>query len=113
VLEAQIFAMQGEGDNAAFTREVGHPAARAIMAFGDGNYAEAVRLLRPIRGIAHRFGGSHAQRDVLDLTLVEAAFRAGETALAAALAAERAAVKPTSPFARLLASRAAALAQAA
>jgi len=110
VLEAQIAAMKGEGDNAAFTREVGHPAARAIMAFGDGNYAEAVRLLRPIRGIAHRFGGSHAQRDLLDLTLIEAAFRAGEASLAAALAAERVAVKPTSPFARLLASRAAALA---
>lgn len=107
VLEAQIAAMTSAGDNATFTREVGHPATRAIRAFGDGNYGEAVRLLRPIRGIAHRFGGSHAQRDLLDLTLTEAAFRAGEAALAAALAAERAAIKPTSPFARLLASRAA------
>jgi len=113
VLEAQAAAMKGAGDNVAFTREVGHPATRAIRAFGDGNYAEAVRLLRPIRGIAHRFGGSHAQRDLLDLTLIEAAVRAGEAALAAALAAERAAVKPTSPFARLLASRAAAHVQAA
>ncbi len=50
---------------------------------------EAVRLLRPIRNIAHRFGGSHAQRDVLDLTLIEAALRSGQKALAAALAAER------------------------
>jgi hypothetical protein len=111
VLEAQVAAMKGEGDNAAFTREVGHPATQAIMAFGDGNYAEAVRLLRPIRGIAHRFGGSHAQRDLLDLTLIEATIRAGDAALAAALAAERVAVRPTSPFARLLATRAAALAR--
>jgi hypothetical protein len=102
---------EGEGDNAAFTREVGHQATQAIMAFGDGNYAEAVRLLRPIRGIAHRFGGSHAQRDLLDLTLIEATIRAGDAALAAALAAERVAVRPTSPFARLLATRAAALAR--
>jgi hypothetical protein len=111
VLEAQVAAMKGEGDNAAFTREVGHPGTRAIMAFGDGNYAEAVRLLRPIRGIAHRFGGSHAQRDLLDLTLIEATIRAEDAALAAALAAERVAVRPTSPFARLLATRAAALAR--
>ena len=35
----------------------------------------AVQLLRPVRSIAHRFGGSHAQRDLLDLTLIEAALR--------------------------------------
>jgi hypothetical protein len=62
--------------------------------------------LRPVRHIAHRFGGSHAQRDILDLTLIEAAFRAGETRLNAALAAERLAAKPASPFAQLLAARA-------
>jgi len=90
VLEAQRAAMEGADDNAAFTREVGHPATRAIKAFGDGNYAETIRLLRPVRSYAHRFGGSHAQRDVIDLTLIEAARRAGLDRLAAALLAERA-----------------------
>jgi hypothetical protein len=75
--------MKGNGDNARIAREVGHPVARAIKAFGDENYAETVRLLRPIRNIAHRFGGSHAQRNVLDLTLIEAAARSGQKALAA------------------------------
>ena len=89
VLEAQRAAMDGAGDNASFTREVGHPATQAIKAFGDGNYAETVRLLRPVRSYAHRFGGSHAQRDVLDLTLIEAARRGGQENLAAALVAER------------------------
>ena len=112
VLEAQAAAMERDGDNAFFTREVGHPVARAIKAFGDGNYAEAVRLLRPIRNIAHRFGGSHAQRDVLDLTLIEAALRSGQTALATALAAERIEAKPTSPLARLFVDRAKAMARA-
>jgi len=56
-----------------------------------------VRLLRPIRSYAHRFGGSHAQRDVLDLTLIEAARRAGQKALAAALETERAST-PRLPF---------------
>lgn len=113
VLEAQRAAMTGLGDNADFTREVGHAATRAIQAFGAGDYAECVRLLRPIRNIANRFGGSHAQRDLIDLTLIEAAFRAGDQGLAAALAAERSAVRPESPLARLFVARASGLAKAA
>lgn len=96
VFDAQRAAMQRADDNAAFVREVGDSATRAIAAFGDGNYAEAVRLLRPIRSYSHRFGGSHAQRDVIDLTLVEASIRSGDRALARALAAERAARRPDS-----------------
>jgi hypothetical protein len=90
VLEAQRSAMEEAGDNAAFTREVGHPAARAIRAFGRGDYCETVRLLRPVRSYAHRFGGSHAQRDVIDLTIIEAAARSGQDRLAEALRTERA-----------------------
>jgi len=90
VLEAQRAAMGGAGDNVDFTREVGSPAARAIKAFGDGDYARTVELLRPIRSYSHRYGGSHAQRDLIDLTLIEAAARAGQSNLAAALRAERA-----------------------
>src|SRR5439155_4881324 len=89
VLEAQRLTMGEADDNAAFTREVGHPVALAIKAFGDGNYAETIRLLRPIRSYAHRFGGSHAQRDVINLTLIEAAARSGRDRLAQALRYER------------------------
>jgi hypothetical protein len=105
--------MQGGGDNVAFTRDVGHPVALAIRAFGDGNYAETVRLLRPIRAIAHRFGGSHAQRDVIDLTLIEAALRSGNAPLARALTAERFALRPDSPLSALFVKRAEALRAAA
>jgi hypothetical protein len=99
VLDAQERAMAGgRGDNAAvFLREVGAPVARGIAAFGEGDHRRAVRLLRPAREVAQRFGGSHAQRDVIDLTLIEAALRAGELALARALGAERAEAKPASP----------------
>jgi hypothetical protein len=93
VLEAQRSSIDGAGDNAAFTREVGQPATLAIKAFGDGNYSETVRLLRPVRNYAHRFGGSHAQRDLIDLTIIEAATRAGQDRLAEALQIERAQVK--------------------
>lgn len=109
LLEAQRAAMEAPGDNAAFTREVGHPVTQAIFAFGEGDYVEAVRRLRPIRHIAHRFGGSHAQRDVIDLTLIEAAMRAANVTLAQALAAERFHARPDSPLSRVFVERAAAL----
>jgi hypothetical protein len=80
---------------------------RAIQAVGDGEYRQVVQLIRPVRTVAHRFGGSHAQRDVIDLTLIEAAFRAGERDLAMALAVERVGAKPASPLAALFAQRAA------
>jgi hypothetical protein len=89
VLAAQEAALARDDDNATFTREVGRNATHAIRAFWEGDYASAVDLLRPIRSHAHRFGGSHAQRDLLDLTLIEAARRAGQTTLAHALEAER------------------------
>ena len=106
VLAAQRTTMEREDDNAAFTREVGHAATCAIQAFGDEQYDETVRLIRGIRSTAHRFGGSHAQRDVLDLTLLEAAFRSGKHDLAKALTAERVAAKPASPLAAFFAQRA-------
>jgi hypothetical protein len=90
LVQAQERALQGDADNASFTREVGQAATLAIRAFGEGRYADTVELLRPVRSQAHRFGGSHAQRDLLDQTLIEAARRAGQTALWQALRNERA-----------------------
>jgi hypothetical protein len=88
------------------TREVGLPLCRALLDFGRGRYGEAADLLMAIRPIAHRLGGSNAQRDAISLTLAEAAIRAGRGKLARALAGERTAAKPTSPFNWRLTSRA-------
>ncbi|MES2563918.1 MAG: tetratricopeptide repeat protein [Pseudomonadota bacterium] len=101
ILQAQRIALESVGDNASFTREVGHAATCAIWAFGERNYALTVELLRPIRNYAHRFGGSHAQRDVIDLTLIEAARRCGQERLADALEAERATANFEMQFAPL------------
>jgi tetratricopeptide (TPR) repeat protein len=89
-----------QSDNALMSRDVGLPLARALVAFEHGRYAATTDLLRPLRNIAQRFGGSHAQRDLIDLTLIEAAKRAGEAGLVRALANERLALKPKSPLAR-------------
>ena len=80
---------------------------KAIDAFHRGDHAAVIKLLKPLRLVAHRFGGSHAQRDLVTLTLIEAAIRGGDTALARGLAAERADLKPRSPFTWILAARAA------
>lgn len=106
VEKAQQHAMAGAGDNALFTRDVGAPLTQALRAFAGGNPGRAVELLRPVRNIAHRFGGSHAQRDLIDLTLIEAAQADGQFALAHALAHERVDAKPASPSAQALLQRA-------
>ncbi|HSW06640.1 tetratricopeptide repeat protein [Aquabacterium sp.] len=90
LLATQAAALLADNDNAGFTRDVGHAATRAIQSHAEGRYAHAVDLLRPVRNIAHRFGGSHAQRDLLDLTLIDAAQRSGQQPLAQALLDERA-----------------------
>lgn len=86
------------GTNGRMTWEVGLPLCRALHAFGEGDFVAAVELLLPLRLVASRFGGSHAQRDVINLTLIEAALRGGRLTLARALASERTALKPDSPF---------------
>jgi tetratricopeptide (TPR) repeat protein len=105
-LAALELAATGRDTNAMMTRDVGLPVAHALASFGKGEYAEAVNVLLPVRTIANRFGGSHAQRDLIHLTMIEAALRAGHRKLARALAAERTQLKPTSPFNWLLTARA-------
>ena len=63
----------------------------------------------PIRRRLQRFGGSHAQRDVLQRTLLDAALRSGRTDMARGLISERLAVRPTSSYAAAQQSRLAGL----
>ncbi len=100
--DAQARAIAGPGDNAGFVGEVGAPVVNGIAAFAEGDWKGAVEALRPVRNRAGRFGGSHAQRDIIDLTLIEAARRGGDTALYNALIAERDAARPLGPKAATL-----------
>ena len=90
LLQTQQRALERDDDNRGFLRDVGLNATRAVHDFATGDFADAVEALRSIRPHASRFGGSHAQRDVIDQTLIEAASRAGDHALADALRRERA-----------------------
>ena len=80
--------------NAGAAERAGLALLEAFGAFADGRPDRAIDLLIDIRPRASAVGGSHAQRDVIDLTLIAAAARAGDDGLARALVSERIARKP-------------------
>ena len=88
------------------TRDVGLPLLNGVAAFARGRYADTIAAIEPMRDQAHRFGGSHAQRDVITLTLIEAALRNGDHARARHYIAERLTHKGGSEWGRRLWSRA-------
>jgi tetratricopeptide (TPR) repeat protein len=66
----------------------------AFALFAAGDPGQAGEMLTGIRQEANVVGGSHAQRDVIDLTMIAAAARSGNAALTRALVTERVARKP-------------------
>jgi len=72
------------------------PLCRALLAYGQGDYGGAIELLLPRRYDLAGVGGSHAQRDIFHLLLLECALRDGRFALARALLSERLALRPNS-----------------
>jgi hypothetical protein len=96
----------GNTDTARWSGAVALPLVRGFRAFWRGEYGACVEALYPARSIVNQFGGSHAQRDVVDWTLTEAAVRGRLTALAEALAHERLALKPHSVVNRAFLRRA-------
>jgi tetratricopeptide (TPR) repeat protein len=85
----------GSGENRKVTSEIGRPLIDGVLAFAAGDYGRAVESVLPHRQACARIGGSHAQRDVINLTLIAAAERSSEWELARALLAERVGVRPT------------------
>ena len=81
------------GTNRAAGDRAGQALLSGFAAFAAGRPGDALDQLIDIRDAASAVGGSHAQRDVIDLTLIAAAARAGERGLARALAGERTARK--------------------
>jgi hypothetical protein len=87
-------------------REVGLPLMRGVLAYARGDFDAAADLMQPARMIAHRFGGSHAQRDVIDQTLLAACAQGRRhRSLGRALLNERLMAKPATPLTRHWAQR--------
>ncbi|MEU5211691.1 tetratricopeptide repeat protein [Streptomyces sp. NPDC020742] len=92
-------AAEGPGvSNRAMTADIGLPVCRALIAYGQQDFARVTDLLLPVRHRLHTFGGSHAQRDAIQRTLVEAALRAGRSDLARTLLSERIQLRPICPY---------------
>ena len=96
--QAQARAQSGQSDNRAMAQQVGLPLMQGLLAFAQGDAAQAIGALMPLRSVAHRFGGSHAQRDLIDQTLLCAAARAGDRAVGHALLNERLLAKRRTPL---------------
>ncbi|WP_371574735.1 tetratricopeptide repeat protein [Streptomyces sp. NBC_01314] len=84
--------------NRVMTGEIGLPVCEALVAYAREDYPAVVELLWPIRRRLHTFGGSHAQRDAIQRTLLEAALRARRDDLARLLLGERTGLSPHSPY---------------
>ncbi len=81
------------------TATVGLPVCRTLIHFGEGDYDQVLDHLLPIRPRLHEFGGSHAQRDVIERTLLESAIRAHRTDRARALVNQRLGLRESSTYA--------------
>jgi tetratricopeptide (TPR) repeat protein len=99
VESCERFAREGACTEAEVMATVGLPLAQAVIAHRKRNYREVVRLLAPIRGEILRIGASHAQRDVFQQLLIDAAWRGGQLDVAAELLAERIAHRPSNMWA--------------
>ncbi len=94
ILQMLRQAAVGTDEVAEWARRHGLALSEGFAAFWQRDYAAAVRKLFGARAIVNAFGGSHAQRDIIDLTLMEAALRGGQLPLARALVNERCALRP-------------------
>ena len=100
-------AAQADDVLGAMTRDVGMPLVSGIDAFSRQHYRAAIEAIEPVRDTANRFGGSHAQRDLLTLTLIEACLRCADKARARHYLAERKVLKsPQSRWGARLEARA-------
>ncbi|HLL17445.1 MAG TPA: tetratricopeptide repeat protein, partial [Rubrivivax sp.] len=98
--ERALGAEDARRANHLMAREVGLPLMRGLLAFGRGDFDGAASLIYPTRSLAQRFGGSHAQRDLLDQTLLAATARGRRGNLGRALLNERLMAKPMTPLTR-------------
>ena len=71
-----------------------------MLAFGNGDYGACARILEPVAAEVVRIGGSHAQREIVEDTLLVAFMKGGEPAKARELLDRRLHRRPSSRDAR-------------
>ncbi len=84
--------------NGAVSRAIGAPLLHGLVDFGVGDFDRATERIALARRELAAFGGSRAQRDVVDQTLLAAAAHGSDKHVGRALLAERAIAKPATPL---------------
>src|SRR5688572_22748527 len=90
----EVPGLQDAGTTGRVHGAAGRAACEAAVAWRRKDYAQVVERLAPVRKDLKLLGGSHAQRDVFTLILLDAAIRTGNRPLADAVRAEREAIRP-------------------
>ncbi len=83
-------------DNKRTVETLAIPICSAIRDYYKEDYVSAVNQLLPIRYSYQPIGGSHAQRDVFNIYLIDAAIKSNQLDLATSLLSERVALHPNS-----------------
>jgi tetratricopeptide (TPR) repeat protein len=109
-LLARLEQEPADSGRGAISHSIGLPLVKAMADYAAGDYADCAASLARRRDAAQAFGGSHAQRDLITLTLMDAAARGGNPALARHYLNERRVMKPASTLADRLDARITALA---
>jgi len=91
-------AQSRAGWNRDVSREIGTPLLKGLLAFAAGRHADAATTIAPLRDRLARIGGSHAQRDVVDQTLLAAAANGADRSAGRALLAARMRARPATPL---------------
>jgi tetratricopeptide (TPR) repeat protein len=102
VTSCERFAGSHQGTEADVMADVGLPLARAVVAHRRGEYTDVVDQLYPVRRRVRRIGASHAQRDLFDQLLIDAAWRGGRITEARELIDERLRRRPNNLWGRRL-----------
>ncbi len=90
VLDARIVELDARLASGTLAAGSVVPAlCRAVCAFSNGDYRLCVGLLEPVASDIVRIGGSHAQREMIEDTLLVALMKSGELAKAQALLEHR------------------------
>jgi tetratricopeptide (TPR) repeat protein len=98
----EVPALEDKGTTARVHAAAGRAACEAAVAWRRKDHARVVAQLAPVRHELRRLGGSHAQRDLFTLILLDSAIKTRDLALAKTLRAERAALRPNAALPRQL-----------
>jgi tetratricopeptide (TPR) repeat protein len=98
--QAALSPVDAARHNHCMLKEVGVPLMRALITLEKGDADTAADTLSTTRAVWSRLGGSHAQRDLFELSTLAAAARGSRWSLGRALLNERRMHKPETPLTR-------------